>query len=142
MVWKDLDRLGLSGIGLHSSSHGKAELERNKANGTGRQGKKLKFDSYGPYVWGTSPKFAHYALRFEVYSLKISYLGSFSNCTYQLEPDQGKSDDLNTWQYFGLVQDSSGRCVLSENRFWCPDGRDAIWDSRTDLDLESIKNRG
>ena len=73
MVWRDLNRLGSSGRYLHSSSHGLAELERNKTGGVGREGKELKTDSFGPYVYGTSPKVAHYALRFEVCLLNISH---------------------------------------------------------------------
>ena len=61
---------------------------------------------------------------------------------YQLEPGRGIWDQLDTWQYFGLVQDSYGNCVLNDDRFWCPDGRDAMWDSYVELDLESVEKRG
>ena len=66
MVWEDLSRSGSSGPVLHSSSHGYAEMQRNIAEGKGREGGKKQRDCFGPYVYGTSPKIAHYALRIEV----------------------------------------------------------------------------
>jgi hypothetical protein len=60
----------------------------------------------------------------------------------QLEPGQGKWDDLESWQYLSLVKGANGICQLSEARFWCPDGRDALWDFKTGHDLELIKAYG